>query len=36
LAEEEKPLVRGDQILIIGFDDLNQKFIAKTDKLNEK
>ena len=36
LAEEEKPLVRGDQILIIGFDDANQKFIAKTDKLNEK
>ncbi|MGC6466634.1 MAG: hypothetical protein ACON38_00025 [Akkermansiaceae bacterium] len=35
LAESEEPLVRGDQILIIGFDDEAQKFIAKSDKSNK-
>lgn len=35
LAEGDKPLERGDQILVIGFDDANQKFIAKTNRSNE-
>lgn len=35
LAEGGEALVRGDQILIIGFDSENQKFIAKSDKSNK-
>lgn len=35
LAEGEKPLRRGDPILVIGFDARDRKFIIKNNPLNE-
>lgn len=35
LAEGEKPLVRGDEILVIGFDAESRNFIIKNNQFNE-
>jgi hypothetical protein len=35
LAEGEDSLVRGDQILVIGFDEETQKFIIKPNQSKE-